>query len=326
MFPFIMSAGCSWLKRGHKRNCYNNKAILHMNTKVEIKILQPGDELALERFLWPQLDSSLTLLGNLRLAGLGDKGTRLTGVYAAALEAGEIVGVVAHYGQGNLICQAPQHVDALWRTAVQHARRGVAGVMGPALQVAAVQQALAVDPANVQMAEHEGLYRLMLEEMHEPLALQTGQVQGRPIAPQDLELLTRWRVAYALEALSAVDSPDLYAHCRDQIERALQAQTIWVLEDAGQPVACSGFTTAMAEAVQIGGVWTPPALRGRGYGRAVVAASLRQARTVGVARAILFTDEANLPAQKAYLALGFRRVGDYRLLLFHTAVEPFVEP
>jgi predicted GNAT family acetyltransferase len=296
-----------------------------MSTQVEIKILQPGDEPALARFLWPRLDSSMFLLGNLRSAGLGDKGTRLTGIYAAALEAGEIVGVVAHYGQGNLICQAPRHVDVLWRTAVQHARRGVGGVLGPALQVAAVQQALAVDPANVQMDENEGLYSLVLQDMHEPLALRTGQVQGRPIAPQDLDLLTTWRAAYALEALGAVASPDLYAHCRDQIERALQAQTIWVLEDAGQPVACGGVNNALAEAVQIGGVWTPPAFRGRGYGRAVVAASLRHARAAGVARAILFTGEANLPAQKAYLALGFRRVGDYRLLLFHTAVDPFAE-
>jgi hypothetical protein len=35
----------------------------------------------------------------------------------------------------------------------------------------------------------------------------------------------------------------------------------------------------------------------------------------GVRQAILFTGDANLPAQKAYLALGFRRIGDFRMIL-----------
>lgn len=66
----------------------------------------------------------------------------------------------------------------------------------------------------------------------------------------------------------------------------------------------------------VGGVWTPPALRGRGYARAVVAASLLIAREQGVTRAIVFTGEDNIPAQRAYVTLGFRRVGDYGIIGF----------
>jgi DNA-binding SARP family transcriptional activator/predicted GNAT family acetyltransferase len=281
---------------------------------------RPGDEPALEHFLLPRLDSSMFLLGNMRSAGLHNSGAPLAGAYAAALEANEIVGVVAHYGQGSLVCQAPVHLDLLWRAAVKHSKRAIMRVIGPAAQVAAIEHTLAVEPANVQMDEHEGLYSLALEEMREPLALRSGQVRGRRMTTQDIGLVTAWRVDYALESRGAVDSPTLYENCRNQVERALQDGTIWVLEEAGQLVACSGFNTTIAEAVQIGGVWTPPAARGRGYGRAVVAASLRDARAAGVTRAILFTGETNIPAQKAYLALGFRRVGDYRLLLFHRPV------
>lgn len=289
---------------------------------AEIKILQPGDEAALERFLLPRLDSSMFLLGNLRTAGLVDTGAPLAGVYAAAWEDGEIVGVVAHYGQGSLICQASHELARLWRVAVQHSQRGIGRVIGPVAQVSAIAQTLSVEPANIQMDEAEGLYSLTLAELQVPLALRSGEVQGRRIVAQDLDLLTAWRVAYGLEALGAADSPALYADCRRQIEQALAAETIWVLEAAGQPVSCSGFNTAMAEAVQIGGVWTPPERRGRGYGRAVVAASLLDVRAAGVTRAILFTGDTNFPAQKAYQALGFQRVGDYRLLLFRTPVTP----
>src|SRR3546814_5637873 len=68
--------------------------------------------------------------------------------------------------------------------------------------------------------------------------------------------------------------------------------------------------------VQIGNVWTPPELRGRGYARAVVAGALQYARRRGVADAILFTGDDNHAAQQAYVALGFTRIGDYAILLF----------
>jgi predicted GNAT family acetyltransferase len=73
--------------------------------------------------------------------------------------------------------------------------------------------------------------------------------------------------------------------------------------------------------VQIGGVWTPPAWRGRGYAKAVVAGALLAARERGVARSVLFTGPDNHPAQAAYRALGYGRVGDYALVLFAEPAE-----
>ncbi|AZO32277.1 GNAT family N-acetyltransferase [Mesorhizobium sp. M1B.F.Ca.ET.045.04.1.1] len=45
-----------------------------------------------------------------------------------------------------------------------------------------------------------------------------------------------------------------------------------------------------SEPVQISGVWTPPEVRNRGYGRAVVAGALREAARDGVTRAVLFRE------------------------------------
>jgi len=75
------------------------------------------------------------------------------------------------------------------------------------------------------------------------------------------------------------------------------------------------------KAVQIGGVYTPPAERSRGYAHCVIAQSLLDARDAGVSQAILFTGEENYAAQKAYIALGFQHVGDYRLLILREAVK-----
>jgi predicted GNAT family acetyltransferase len=50
----------------------------------------------------------------------------------------------------------------------------------------------------------------------------------------------------------------------------------------------------------------------------VVAAALLSARKQGTQKGILFTGKRNFAARKAYAALGFRRIGDYRILLLRS--------
>jgi predicted GNAT family acetyltransferase len=288
--------------------------------EAEIRILQPGDEATLEAFLLPRVESSMFLVGNVRTSGLADGGEPYQGTYAAAFAGGQIEGVVAHYWNGNLIAQAPAHLDALWRAAVAASGRGVQGLLGPAAQVAAMKAALGISASQVQMDETEKLYRLRLADLQVPEGLRSGRLRGRRIEPRDLDRIAGWRVDFNLEALGEEDGPALRARCRASIERSMGQGWTWVLEDGGQAVACSSFNTGFPEAVQVGGVWTPPELRRRGYGRAVVAASLLDARAEGVQTGILFTGRENIAAQKAYEALGFAHIGDYRLVLLRAPV------
>ncbi|MEM7130912.1 MAG: GNAT family N-acetyltransferase [Chloroflexota bacterium] len=290
---------------------------------TQIKILKLGDESQLEAYLLPRLDSSMFLLGNLRQAGLVDNGERYAGTYAATVTDGQIAGVVAHYGQGNLLCQAPPaQIEALWRAAVDASQRPIHGVVGPAAQVGVIKNALDVEGRNIQMDATEHLYRLTLSQMQLPKPYQSGDVVGRQIERQDLAQMIEWRIAYNIEASGAEDTPALHEACRSGMERVLAEGNGWVLEVDRQNVAYSAFNTTLSEAVQIGGVWTPPEFRGRGYARAVVATSLLDAQNGGIEKAVLFTDNNNIPAQKAYESLGFQRIGDYCLLIFSKPVSP----
>ncbi len=280
-----------------------------------IRVLKPGDETALEAFLLPRVESSMFLIGNMRAVGLTDHGQTYEGTYAAAFQNREIVGVVAHYWNRNLVFQAPAHLEALCAAAVESSGRAVQGLIGPSDQVGVARKMFDIDDSNLQLDETEKLCSLLLEELVVPDSLASGRVNGRRIEARDLELITRWGVGYAIEALGEEDNPQLAEACRTAAERSLREKRTWVLETQGGPVACSSFNTAILEAVQVGGVWTPPELRSRGYGRAVVAASLLDARDEGVEKAILFTGEDNIAAQKAYEALGFHSIGDYRILL-----------
>jgi len=69
----------------------------------------------------------------------------------------------------------------------------------------------------------------------------------------------------------------------------------------------------LPDIVQLGGIYTPPEQRGRGYAKVSVAGSLLVAAQRGATRAVLFTK--NPSAVRSYEAVGFRRIGDYGLVL-----------
>lgn len=301
-----------------------------------VRILKPADQPALEAFLLPRIARSMFLLSNARAAGLADGGQAYQGTYAGLFAEAALTGVVAHYWNQMLIPQAPEGLDELWRAAVRASGRAIGGAIGPSDQVQAMVEAwhAAGWMVDVQLDQQEKLYTLSLDALCVPEGLRTGRLRGRRMAAHDLDRVTRWRMAFVVESLHEEEGPLLRQTTRAAVARSLQSGHTWLLEerqpqpekgapDAYRPVATSSFNAALREAVQIGGVYTPPELRCRGYGRAAVAASLLDARAEGVETAILFTGEDNLPAQKAYAALGFRHVGSYRLLILSTPIVEF---
>lgn len=286
------------------------------------RLLGPGDEPLVETFLAPHVDSSLFLLGNLRAAGLVDTGATYSATWAAAFDGPSAVGVTAHCWNGILLLQAPRELPGLARAALAGSGRPLSGLSGPRRQVEEARRALGLEDAPAALDHEAELFSLGLDALALPPALRRGEVACGPPVPDDLPLLADWRVAYAVETLGAVEGAGLRSTCAEEVRRLVDEGNAFVLREAGVPVAFSGFNARLPEVVQVGGVWTPPGLRGRGYGRAVVAGSLLSARADGVARAVLFTERENEAARRAYHALGFRVVGDYGIVLFETAVPP----
>ena len=167
-------------------------------SKPIIRILQPGDETALEAFLLSCVESSMFLIGNMRASGLIDNGQAYAGTYAAAFEDERVIGVVAHYWNQNLVFQAPVHLDSLWRTVVEASRRPIGGLIGPNDQVHAAKETLEIDESKIQLDETEKLYSLRLAVLFIPDGLSSGGISGRRVEPRDLELITKWRVAYSV--------------------------------------------------------------------------------------------------------------------------------
>src|SRR5216684_5127055 len=91
----------------------------------DLRVLQPGDETALDAFLVDHTDTSMFLRANARAAGLTDRGAPLEATYVAALEGGRITGVAAHCWNGMVLVPAPAHTGALACQAVRRSGRAV---------------------------------------------------------------------------------------------------------------------------------------------------------------------------------------------------------
>jgi predicted GNAT family acetyltransferase len=130
----------------------------------------------------------------------------------------------------------------------------------------------------------------------------------------EYDVLRAWRVAYDIEALGSEDSEATRRSSSAYLERQLADGVVWVAVANERPISLSSFNAALPDIVQLGGIYTPPELRDRGYAKVAVAGSLLDASVRGVTRAVLFTN--NPSAARSYEGVGFRRVGDYGLVLF----------
>ncbi|MDC0980420.1 GNAT family N-acetyltransferase, partial [Bdellovibrionales bacterium] len=67
---------------------------------------------------------------------------------------------------------------------------------------------------------------------------------------------------------------------------------------------------------QVGGVFTPEEQRRKGYSKATMLHMLKDCREIhGHSKSILFTGETDIPAQKLYEAISYKKIGYFALIL-----------
>ena len=145
--------------------------------------------------------------------------------------------------------------------------------------------------------------------------------QARTASAQDRDLMLAWLDAFQDEAQPP--GPD-------ESERVVNDGIGWggllLWEHEGRPVSLAGRHKAAAGQARVGPVYTPPQLRGRGFGGAATAAVTQAALNDGAGGVVLFTDLANPASNTLYQRLGYRPISDWAVLRFtadgHTARVP----
>lgn len=190
------------------------------------------------------------------------------------------------------------------------AGEAIAGLIGPSAQTEALRAALGLRDSDAEHMDDEPGFALDLAELVPP---DDPALRLRSPGLRDMPLLVQWRAAYRGEVMGTPPENG-EAAAREDIETYLARDSHRILERNGVPVATTGFNAELPEAVQIGGVYTPPDLRGRGHARAAVALHLAEARRAGVRRAVLFA--ANDAAVRAYEAIGFKPNGRMTMIFY----------
>ena len=275
---------------------------------MSIAILRAGEQGELDAFLAGHARASMYLRSALQHGAAPVN-------FAVERHAGVIVGAAGHLASAMMALQAPEHAGQLASAVLRATGRPLAGLLGPLDQVQGARRSFGLDAADLIKDTAEDLFALALANMRLPATLVSERLRCRIATASDAALLAEWRMAFRREALGDVEGEGLVRASHADIARLLPEGNLFLLEsEQALALACCSFNARLPGIVQIGNVWTPPMLRGKGYARCVVAGALAIAQRAGVHEAVLSTGRTNLAAQAAYRSLGFAQVGDYATL------------
>lgn len=267
----------------------------------------PNDRTTLEAILTARIDQAMFPLTNLRNHGLGRGGFASGHPHATRCWIIDR-SLVALTQEGMLMALLDAKPDL---SSLRRALHGltVTGAVGPAASVRPVLAALGLVHLPTTTDRDEPGFAIDLDAL--VVAVPPGTTL-RPLRPEDLPRVTGWRETYIGEVMG-VTGPVARAKAEADIASYLDRDSHRLLVRDGEPVAMTGFNAILPEIVQVGGVYTPAALRGQGHARTAVALHLAEARAAGTRRAVLFA--ASDAATRAYLALGFRPTQSFTLFL-----------
>jgi predicted GNAT family acetyltransferase len=188
---------------------------------------------------------------------------------------------------------------------VHEACASLLDVLGPEPTI----EAFAAELALLRGTKPQRRMRQRIHELREvvpQLRQPTGRI--RPATRGDEELLISW-VSGFLEDTRERGDPAA------QVAERVGAEQLYLWDDDG-PRAMAAWGGKTPNGVRVNLVYTPPALRGRGYATALVAALSRRLLDQGNSHCMLYTDLANPTSNAIYRRIGYLPVTDaamYRL-------------
>jgi GNAT superfamily N-acetyltransferase len=269
----------------------------------------PEDRPRLETLLTARLDQAMFPVSNLRAHGLRKGGHASDHPQATRFWLLDGQGVVALTEGGMVMALLPDGCDLASLPSV-FAGLTVSGAAGPAQSIRPVLRVLGLHAVPTRLDADEPGFALALDDLQRPNLPGATLV---PAASVPRDMLIDWRKASMIET-QGMPPEEAPAKATKQVAAWLLADSHRVLLLGGRPVSLTGFNARLPKIVQVGGVYTPPDLRSRGYARTAVALHLSEARATGVPRAVLFA--ATPAAVRAYRALGFQPTADFALVLF----------
>jgi predicted GNAT family acetyltransferase len=148
----------------------------------------------------------------------------------------------------------------------------------------------------------------------EPFRYPSGSLRRATLDDLDDLRLLAIAAAKAMNLPAPEQNPE---EVEKRIRRNIEGNRQFLWTDGTQIRAIAGYAESLEDAgARIGLVYTPPELRGRGYGTAITGSIAQLLLDQGQAWVSLFADNANPVSNRIYQRLGFRPELAYRTWLF----------
>ena len=274
-----------------------------------IRILKERDREALLGFLDREHESNLIMIFDIQEYGIDNRGQLFQGDYYGIFQDDELAGVACLYNFGSFFMHSP--VEELRLRLTAH----IAELGGKPRYVH-----LRSDWAQAVLDELEerGMMPTRLEEQ-EYLVLSKedfkprNSERARLARPEDLPTILELHHAFQVEYFGT------YTEAEDEMGRMAEARLmedgITVTEHGGKVVSKSEVLVRTDRMALIGGVYTVPEYRGRGFSFASMSL-LCEGILEGLEKACLNVAKGNPPALSVYNGLGFKWMHDYTMALF----------
>ncbi|GAB3494112.1 GNAT family N-acetyltransferase [Nocardiopsis coralliicola] len=280
-----------------------------LRTSPAVRVLDGRDREAVHALLDADPVGNVFVSARLRSHGL--EPARLGAEVWGYVENGAITALC--YAGANLV-PIEAGPDAVRRFA-EHARwrgRRCSSIVGPVGAVTDLWERLGPvwGPARAVRA-HQPVMELTADPAVRPDPL------VRRVGIGELDVLLPACVAMFTEEVGVPpDAGDGGALYRARVEELVRAGRAFARIEDGRVVFKAEVGAVASGVCQVQGVWTDPALRGRGHAAAGMAAVAELARAEIAPRVTLYVNDYNVPARAVYHRVGFRDVGEVMSILF----------
>ncbi len=267
-------------------------------------------------FLKRHENYALFLLGNLDVYGCKLTKEPYSGNFKQIAEEGKIVGVFCLTRSGSILIVSEVQAESLFEQVLQSCKEEgivIKAVLGdwvfcsPFWAFLKKQGIITVEQFIGKQGK-EVLYSLDLSQEQVPL-----QANARLLEVPDYPQWWSLRIAYEKEM-------NLPRDLTEEEERALfvskvKRKVVWGVFEKGELVSSLELNAKAKDLGQVGGVYTIPHMRRRGYSKALMLQIMHDAKVLhGIRKLIIFTEENNIPAQRLYESLGSQHIGFFALL------------
>ena len=245
-----------------------------------------------------------------RLENVGADSRRLAAEVWGYYEEGALLSLC--YAGANLMpVQATRAAAQHFAERARRSGRHCSSVVGPTAAVEAMWALLFPSWGPARDVRRQPLMAIDKRPLAE------GEPGVRRVRIDELELLLPACVAMFTEEVGvspiASDGGALY---RARVAELIAEGRAFALIEDGHVRFKAEIGSATSQACQIQGVWTDPALRGRGLGTRGTAAVVGHAIESVAPVVSLYVNDYNMPARRAYERVGFSTVGSFTSVLF----------